>query len=268
VISVDSVGAAWRTLGVSVCGTSHLARGTPCQDAHQIRTLVNRTVVIAVADGAGSAARSEEGSRLAVQASVEALTASLGNLKVLPDTSLADALTGAASCARAALLDAAGVTTNIAAPSANVDEFATTLLLVAITCQWIGVLQVGDGAIAALDDGGDVQILTVADGSEYLNETTFLTSHNWFESAYSNVVPADRYSGIAVMSDGLQVLATNYADNTAHLPFFLPLFRFAAREQSSEDELRSFLRSEKVCARTDDDKTLVITIRANGTVLT
>lgn len=64
-----------------------------------------------------------------------------------------------------------------------------------------------------------------------------------------------------MLSDGIQLLALRYADNTAHDPFFRPLFEFAGNPASTNAELEEFLRSERVCERTDDDKTLVLAIR-------
>ena len=64
-----------------------------------------------------------------------------------------------------------------------------------------------------------------------------------------------------MLTDGIQLLAVRYADNTAHEPFFEPLFEFAENPNSSNAELEEFLRSERVCERTDDDKTLVLAVR-------
>jgi len=57
----------WSVLGQSVIGTSHRARGTPCQDAFGFCTfgLDGERLVIVAADGAGSASHSELGATLA-----------------------------------------------------------------------------------------------------------------------------------------------------------------------------------------------------------
>src|SRR4051794_8566077 len=59
----------WTALGDSVAGTSHRARNCPCQDAFRFRVFgsVAEWLVIAVADGAGSAAHSEIGANLACE---------------------------------------------------------------------------------------------------------------------------------------------------------------------------------------------------------
>ncbi len=67
---------AWRTLGASVRGASHVRDGLPNQDAQSCATRGGVTVA-AVADGHGGARhfRSADGARLAVQAAHEALFA-------------------------------------------------------------------------------------------------------------------------------------------------------------------------------------------------
>ena len=57
----------WTVLGDSVIGTSHRTRSTPCQDAFRIATFGPSAewLVVAVADGAGSASRSEVGATMA-----------------------------------------------------------------------------------------------------------------------------------------------------------------------------------------------------------
>ena len=59
----------WRYALASVVGTSHLASGTPCQDASTCQVLEDgsgRSVLVAfVADGAGSALYADEGATLA-----------------------------------------------------------------------------------------------------------------------------------------------------------------------------------------------------------
>jgi serine/threonine protein phosphatase PrpC len=60
----------WRAVGTSVAGTSHAELNIPCQDysAYQ-RVVIGSTpaLVIAIADGAGSARLSQVGAREAVE---------------------------------------------------------------------------------------------------------------------------------------------------------------------------------------------------------
>ena len=76
----------WRFAAASVLGTSHLRHGLPCQDSHACRAVTDgdgRTaLVLAVSDGAGSAARAEEGSAIACEILVRAVEARLAATRV------------------------------------------------------------------------------------------------------------------------------------------------------------------------------------------
>lgn len=150
---------------------------------------------------------------------------------------------------------------NTSAPILRLHDFATTLLLAVVTTQWVAVAQVGDGAAVIHDAAGVLQSLTVPDHGEYLNETVFVTSSDYLERAQYATYRHDGLRGVALLTDGLEMLALDLATNAAHAPFFAPLFAFAAVPDATEEELTAFLDSERVCARTDDDKTLVLAVR-------
>ena len=56
----------WRVVGASSPGRTHDVQGVPCQDAHAYRVLEDGTLLVAVADGAGSAERAQDGAQNAV----------------------------------------------------------------------------------------------------------------------------------------------------------------------------------------------------------
>ncbi|HWS84485.1 MAG TPA: protein phosphatase 2C domain-containing protein, partial [Ktedonobacteraceae bacterium] len=74
------------------------------------------------------------------------------------------------------------------------------------------------------------------------------------------VLPSRDIQGIAMITDGLQMISMNYPENTPHQPFFAQMFAFANSPGSTEAELQAFLASERVCTRTEDDKTLVLAV--------
>ena len=218
----------WRLVGASVVGAGHVVRGDGCDDAHAIASRLDGSLVIAVADGAGSAPRGGEGARLAVEVA----------LACHDDP-------------------AAAVETAAAAVDA---DMATTLAVVHVSSHVVRVAQVGDGAVV-LRRGDELEVVGPVDREEFVNETVFLTSATWREHLRVDEVPAAGVDGIAVLTDGLQMLAFELPSGRPHLPFFAPLYDFAASAESSIDELSAFLGSERVCARTDDDKTLVLAVR-------
>ena len=69
---------------------------------------------------------------------------------------------------------------------------------------------------------------------------------------------------LALLTDGLQMLALRFADKSVHGPFFLPMFqalRAAESASALQTPLRDFLNSPAVNRRTDDDKTLILATR-------
>ena len=229
----------WRIVGASVRGTRHVREGSPCQDAHAWRVLPDGGVALAVADGAGSAAHAEAGSRAAAHAAIQALAG---------DASLDDAL-AAALLAVEAEAERRGVPAR---------ELATTLIVARAGATGVHAAQVGDGALVV--EGADgMHAVTLPMGGEFVNETVFLTSPGALEGAQHASWSGEPLH-LAAFSDGLQGLALRQPDHTPHAPFFAPLFRFA-RDTGDEAELAAFLAGPRVTARADDDLTLVLATR-------
>jgi hypothetical protein len=57
---------AWVVVGASVKGNGHIQTGMPCQDNHVFESISNGWGIAIVSDGAGSAARSDMGSKILV----------------------------------------------------------------------------------------------------------------------------------------------------------------------------------------------------------
>lgn len=243
----------WKCVSASAIGTSHVAQKLPCQDAHEIVTLDNGILIIAVADGAGSATRAEEGSRCAVETSARFLADHLQKAQPTTPEECESLLESAVVHSRTALRSLA--------PGEKFNEVATTLLLTILTDRWLSTIQVGDGAVVCRSISGPLHVLSELGQSEYINETTFLTSSDYRSRLHRTTLPSEDVGGLAMFSDGIELLAIRYSDNTAHEPFFTTMFEFAENPNSTKVELEEFLQSERVCERTDDDKTLVLAVR-------
>lgn len=243
--------APWRVVGASIAGSSHQNYGQPCQDAAGWALGPDRCLIVAVADGAGSAKLGGEGAQLAVSTAVNHLAGrqSLGS----DDASKKD-LIAALKLARSALISEAedrGV---------DVRELATTLILLQATPDSVTALQVGDGSAVIEDRQNGVIGLTKPQIGEYINETTFITAEDAMGHV-ETVTHQGKPSGGAVFSDGLQLLALKMPEGTPHTPFFDPLLRFvsyATDASAADEELRTFLRSPRVTSQTTDDLTLVL----------
>jgi hypothetical protein len=102
--------------------------------------------------------------------------------------------------------------------------------------------------------------LTKPPMDESLDLTTFLTSQNAMDSMQICLWEGNP-AQLAMFSDGLQMLALQMPEGIAHAPFFAPLFKFISEAQDldvAHQELEGFLRSPRVCDRTDDDLTLLL----------
>ena len=227
---------SWRCVAATATGTSHRERDEPGQDAFASAELDDGRVVIAVADGAGSAPLAAEGSRVAVDVAIAAITAG---------AAMEDAF-DAAAC---------GLGEDADARSAR----ATTLLVAVLGPDELSFGQVGDGYIVVRED--DRYLVANAGGDrEYLNETTFLSSSRWRDDLRVGSMPASAIDAVAVMTDGIQLVAIDLAAGEPFSGFFDPLFRWAASDDADPAELAAFLASPRLAARTDDDVTLALAV--------
>ena len=249
----------WRSIGASVAGSSHQAHGRDCEDAHAYRLLAGDMLVAAVADGAGSAVQAKVGAVSAVQVALEVVQGWLVG-EISGQTTDWSALFNTILGRVREILQSQAAGEDLA-----MRDFATTLLVAIITPTEVIAMQLGDGAIVTHDLHGDFQTLTKPYHGEFLNETAFVTSDDYLMRTQVAVQASDAVDGLALLTDGLQMLALNMNDNRAHAPFFGPLLRFASNPAASEDELNfrlaAFLDTERLNNATDDDKTLVLAVR-------
>jgi len=251
----------WRATGAYAIGTSHVADGKPCQDyCAYTHTFIGESPVLAIAisDGAGSAKFSDIGSR----ATVECL------LNIVPKriTTLVQANQ---DCAKGILEEARGHLNVVAADhGCHVTDLACTVLLAILGEFASFFVQVGDGAWV-IQQGEEYSVPIWPDNGEYVNETTFLTSPNWqdrlrYYSAYGKI------EHVAGFTDGLERVALHIATKSAFAPFFDPLFsavRVTDNQGALRSELSEFLASQRLAARTDDDKTLVLACHQDSLML-
>jgi len=212
----------------------------------------DQCLVIACADGAGSASEGGLGAAMACQAfclrardglSGDRRVAELDDIRILEwYRQVRDELAEEAS--RRNILPR---------------ELACTLLT-AVLSPGAGIFaQVGDGAIVLGADGA-YEAVTWPTSGEYANETTFITADT-FEKAFECVQRRSPVREVALLTDGLQRLALSYANKSVHAPFFAPMFQTLLAAELPDllgPELERFLDSPAVNERTDDDKSLVL----------
>ena len=247
---------AWRVVAASIQGASHQRRGEPCQDAHGWSTLADGTLIAVVADGAGSAGLSDIGAQLAVHSAISFTREALANGPPAAEESWCRTLHGILARTRIAVEERAD--------EEGIDhhELATTLIVAIVSGNAIAVAQIGDGA-AVLRDNESLIPLTTPVLSEYLNETTFITSPGAVQNAQIRVCLAEG-PRLALLSDGLQMLALKLPSGRPHPQFFDPLFEFMANSRDlfvARTELEDWMTSVRLSGRSFDDLTLLLAIR-------
>jgi hypothetical protein len=232
--------------GASVVGSAHVRSGRPCQDAFACFAS-DRAVVVSVADGLGSAKRSDLGASVAVQAStLRALEMCNGDPVHAAEEGIVagrEALETVARCGGYSLR-----------------ELACTLI-VAVIGDRVGISHIGDGAAVGWS-GDEAYVLSPPGASEYVNETDPLTAKDWTDRVRS-VACVGSIEGVALFTDGCHHAAVRRSNGSlhAHAGFFGPLFGFVRSGVSPQDAstaLEQLLAGPKMSEHSDDDKTLVI----------
>jgi hypothetical protein len=253
----------WQVVDVKVRGSSHERTGLPCQDAYKWAWIQKgKSLIVAVSDGAGSAKFSDKGSQLATEKVVTYLLQNPALSHLTEESQWRQLVTEAAQEALNALQELAKQENH------PLREYACTLLIVAITPEWIAGFQIGDGAIVLQAPDEPPHTLFPAEKGEYLNETIFLTSQNSLNHA-KIAFKKGIYKHIACFTDGISLLALQMPQEIPHEPFFKPLFAYVDSEEASleekRQELTQFFTSEKIRRRTDDDITLILISRQKDT---
>ncbi|QCE34347.1 protein phosphatase 2C domain-containing protein [Acetobacteraceae bacterium] len=255
----------WYWMIASKIGTSHLKNKTACQDAAVAfpisPPLFSRYksfyFAAIVSDGAGSTSHGGEGAKIACFFLKNKIRRYFKKSSFLPTESLL----------REWVLEAREAIQKAALKAGNeliLKDYACTLVLFLSNGKQQISAHIGDGAIVTCDESQEWECFSAPHHGEYASTTYFLTDD----------VPAIRIStsekkikGVCVFSDGIEALALNLSNNTAHQPFFKTLAgpmglaskkKKAGCDRGLSQMLGALLESEKVCARTDDDKTLIL----------
>jgi DNA polymerase III delta prime subunit len=248
----NNISVSWKVISTSVSGSDHEKAGTPCQDANYHKILRNNILVSAIADGAGTALMGELGAKIAVQSAVKNVRIKSSEIDKLNDEKWKEILIRAFRSAQEAI--------EIEAEEKGmaVRDFATTLILVISYSGFVVAGQIGDGAVI-LADNENLTTLTKPQNAEYINETTFIVLPDALETIQIEFWHGT-FTHIAIITDGLELLALKMPECIPHEPFFKPLFRFVSNvnEKEAQDQLATFLRSQRIRERTTDDLTLFL----------
>lgn len=264
----------WRITAARQTGGSHLRRGEECGDAFALDEFTlddgGSALVLAVADGAGSARCGGHGAGIAARRAVEIARDLLTARPPADDDAAAGLLR---EVFRETLLDLLSrvdrwrVDGDGPVEDPRPQDFHTTLLLAILARGRLAAGNIGDGWLVARRDGAVGAVAPPAPG-EYSNETFFLTSGGALDDAVVEVVPAADLDAVALLTDGTAWFAVDLAGRVPSGPLFAKLFAFAGDPSlpagGRERDLTAFLASEAVARRSDDDKTLLLAVRGAG----
>ncbi len=250
--------SVWTVIGASRAGTSHREFDKPSEDAHRFHVSSkengNETLVVVASDGAGSASHGGEGAVRAceiIEGELSHISKDAEMMRAF-DEAQAQALISKIQCVLKEIVTSEGK---------ELRDYACTILAALVSPEISIFFQIGDGAIVVRSQEGYAPIFWPQSG-EYYNATWFVTSDDATDHLCF-ATTTDTYPDVAVFTDGIQGLALDYAEKQAYQAFFEPMFDALRRTPEEglstlNDQLGSFLDSERVNARTDDDKTLIL----------
>ncbi len=251
----------WRHIAASVIGSSHLTDGIPCQDANAAQVLFPDTddeiLVAAVADGAGTAEKSAEGSALVCRVFQKTVARTLSTQPIGPLTE---------AYMRGLFADTARQLFEYAKENGRAPrDYATTFLGLIADRHQTAIMHIGDGAIIRGMADETYECVSWPQNGEYINSTNFISEQNADEKLDLKILDTG-VEEIAMFTDGIQMLTLQYAAKAVHAPFFRPMFVQLRQEPPGEPEqlksaLSAFLASPRILERTDDDKTLFLASR-------
>jgi hypothetical protein len=254
----------WRVISASVIGTHHRTTQGVCQDAmypvHE-SDFAHDTLVVAVADGLGSASHAAEGAQYAVQTAVHALRSKISGTSIIESAIMTEVF-----------LEVQQSLVQLAHElQVSVGSVACTLQLVAMNENQLLIGHIGDGLVlgvyAGESHGADlVNVLSKVDNQNYANWTHTITNENM--SNFFNIVDIhqqayDTYDGVILMTDGAQSLCYEYSIKQPYQPFFAELFKWAHANRDQpvtvlNAQLTEFFSSDDAREKTADDATFVL----------
>jgi serine/threonine protein phosphatase PrpC len=252
-------------IGASIRGKYHAHNGLYREDSFKFGHS-NGWIIVAVADGAGSAKLSRVGSTLACKILVEYLELHLERCDIVASddglqpseaflTDIRSILVDAVTASQKKLIEESS------ARKIETKELASTLL-VAIHKKWkdwhfIAGLQIGDGSIVFWDGKDTVRKLGNADSGQYASETVFITSKGNDQNLVNRVFFFlwKDIKSIALMTDGV---ADDFFPEEKMMPEMFRAIqdKFADTKQGLDTSLLDWLGYER--RGSFDDRTIAI----------
>lgn len=242
----------WRWAAASQIGSGHIRAETRLQDAYAVSRIGDDHIFAVVSDGAGSSEYGGFGAWLVCRFLTVRFREWLIVNGELPND---EVLTGWVDNLRdqiSAISELRGSTPR---------QFASTLAAILISPTETLTMHVGDSAVVGRRDG-EWDVLCWPENGEYASTTYFVTDDPAPRLRISRQPRA--HNAFAIFSDGVGDLALSHAEECASSRFFDPMMspvdssNGIGRLPELSSQLEAYLAGPAVCARTDDDKTLIL----------
>lgn len=242
--------------GMSIVGTSHVGKNTPCQDSHRYELLPNGRIAIAVADGVGSAKHSEVASKMACDTFIEICKACI--TEETQRTEIKDIIEKAYRAADQNIKDYVYKTEDI------ITDYDTTLSAVIYDGKHIVYGHSGDGGIVVLSTSGDyIKVTEPQKAEDGICVVPLRAGEKYWEFGECEAEVAS----VLLATDGVYDNFMPYLLREQPVEFYIPLIRWFMdnniigitdenREQVEESR-KKFLCGDS-CKAITDDKTVVV----------
>jgi hypothetical protein len=254
------VASTWAWMSALQKGTSHEKTGTRLQDALTVSSVKVGEVdwiYAVISDGAGSAQYGGEGASIICRTISTCIRNHFSSISEIPSIEVIESWLDMARDRISYAASRRGLTSR---------DFAGTLLLIISNGFETFSVHVGDGSIVVQDElSGEWYCMSWPNHGEYASMTYFLTDEIQINVRYSQTsLPI---KSLAIFSDGLERLALEFSKKTPFPAFFNALAKplndskLTGKNFSLSKALKTYLNSDAVNSRTDDDKSLIFAVR-------
>ncbi|MGN1411928.1 MAG: PP2C family serine/threonine-protein phosphatase [Oscillospiraceae bacterium] len=257
----------FKGLNVTVMGRSHEENGTVCQDSSDFDTYNNYSICV-VADGHGSKKhfRSDVGSKLAVQSSMETVAEFMNDYKsfskafrATPSRIISRMQKNIISKWNDKILEhynenpitdkEMALFTGNEFNSIKMESYYGTTLIIGVLCQDFSFgLQIGDGSLVMINEMGEIEMPITDDESHPANITASMCNSNAYE-LFNSYYRFDNPIALMVSTDGLY---TSFASRHGFEEYNLIALSLVSDMQNAQSSIKSNLEKRTKYGSRDD----------------
>lgn len=215
-------GDKWSVIGSSVIGNSHISMNLPCQDNCKYEYIGEGWGIAVTSDGAGSAKRSEIGSKIVVERTIVHFKQLIEELGWMQNNELpTDAVWSKYAYTKLNKVYQE-IVAFAKAKELNYKDLSATAIVLIHTPKGVLCTHIGDGRSGYRDKSGEWKAIITPHKGEEANQTIFITSDFWSIPNYTmsdifvpeSVVIREEITAFTLMSDGCEHTAwqCNYFD--------------------------------------------------------